>query len=181
MDFERYTDERVHMLKVRAMGQLLIIVFALVVLIKAPMFDIYCVRVSGYSMEASFHSGSEYLMKKSGYTLERGDVVTLWGDSGEYMIKRVIGMPGEQINIVDRHVFVDGIELSETYVTYKDVFSGAYQIPNDQYFVMGDNRHNSSDSRYWAYSYVPAEEITGKVLCQISPYFRLIKSPDYNI
>ena len=45
MDFERYTDERVHMLKVRAMGQLLIIVFALVVLIKAPMFDIYCVRV----------------------------------------------------------------------------------------------------------------------------------------
>ena len=65
MDFERYTDERVHMLKVRAMGQLLIIVFALVVLIKAPMFDIYCVRVSGYSMEASFHSGSEYLMKKS--------------------------------------------------------------------------------------------------------------------
>ena len=48
MDFERYTDERVHMLKVRAMGQLLIIVFALVVLIKAPMFDIYCVRVSGY-------------------------------------------------------------------------------------------------------------------------------------
>ena len=73
MDFERYTDERVHMLKVRAMGQLLIIVFALVVLIKAPMFDIYCVRVSGYSMEASFHSGSEYLMKKSGYTLERGD------------------------------------------------------------------------------------------------------------
>ena len=101
MDFERYTDERVHMLKVRAMGQLLIIVFALVVLIKAPMFDIYCVRVSGYSMEASFHSGSEYLMKKSGYTLERGDVVTLWGDSGEYMIKRVIGMPGEQINIVD--------------------------------------------------------------------------------
>ena len=128
MDFERYTDERVHMLKVRAMGQLLIIVFALVVLIKAPMFDIYCVRVSGYSMEASFHSGSEYLMKKSGYTLERGDVVTLWGDSGEYMIKRVIGMPGEQINIVDGHVFVDGIELSETYVTYKDDFSGAYQI-----------------------------------------------------
>lgn len=75
MDFERYTDERVHMLKVRAMGQLLIIVFALVVLIKTPMFDIYCVRVPGYSMEASFHYGSEYLMKKSGYTLERGDVV----------------------------------------------------------------------------------------------------------
>ena len=47
MDFERYTDERVHMLKVRAMGQLLIIVFALVVLIKAPMFDIYCVIFNG--------------------------------------------------------------------------------------------------------------------------------------
>lgn len=108
-DFERYTDERVHMLKVCAMGQLLIIVFFLVVLIKAPMFDIYCVRVSGYSMEALFHSGSEYLMKKSGYTLERGDVVTLWGDN------------------------------------------------------------------------VPAEGITGKVLCQISPYFRLVKRPDYNI
>lgn len=181
MDFERYTDERVHMLRIRAMGQLLIIVFSLVVLIKAIMADIDFVRVSGRSMEASFHSGSEYLMKKSGYTLERGDVVTLWGESGEYMIKRLIGLPGEQINIVDGHVFVDGTELDEAYVIYKDDFSGAYQIPDDQYFVMGDNRPNSSDSRYWAYSYVPAEEITGKVLCQISPYFRLIKRPDYNI
>ena len=108
-------------------------------------------------------------------------MVTLWGESGEYMIKRLIGLPGEQINIVDGHVFVDGTELDEAYVIYKDDFSGAYQIPDDQYFVMGDNRPNSSDSRYWAYSYVPAEEITGKVLCQISPYFRLIKRPDYNI
>ena len=65
MDFERYTDERVHMLRIRAMGQLLIIVFSLVVLIKAIMADIDFVRVSGRSMEASFHSGSEYLMKKS--------------------------------------------------------------------------------------------------------------------
>ena len=180
MDYERYIYERVHMLNIHAIKRLFIAVFSLIVLTKVIMAEIDFVRVSGRSMEVFFHSGSEYLIKKSGYTLERGDVVTLWGDGGEYMIKRLIGMPGEQINIVKGHVWVDGIELDEKYVKYKDDFSGAYQIPNDQYFVMGDNRPESSDSRFWSYSYVPAEDIMGKVVCQISPYIRLIKSPDYD-
>ncbi len=106
------------------------------------------------------------IMKVSGYTIDRGDLVMIDIEGHRYQ-QRLVGLPGDSIQIKNGILYVNGsefdtIELSETYVTYKDDFSGAYQILNDQYFVMGDNRPNSSDFRYWAYSYVPAEEITGK-------------------
>jgi len=110
--------------------------------------------------------------------IKRGDVVVFkYPDEPERdFIKRVIGLPGETVELRNKKVFVDGRELQEPYVhflepasTAQEVTSfdvreryGPVHVPPDQFFVMGDNRDNSQDSRYWGF--LPRNYIKGKAL-----------------
>lgn len=115
---------------------------------------------------------------------ERYDIIIFHfpDDESQYFVKRVIGLPGETVNIVNGIVYVtktDGttIQLDDSFVTNCVPVGnfGPYVVPEDSYFVLGDNRNNSQDSRYWNNKYVKKDKIIGKVLFRYYPTISSIK------
>jgi signal peptidase I len=100
---------------------------------------------------------------------KRGDIVAFrHGGPAEAYLKRVVAVPGERVAIRRGIVYVDGKELSEPYVRYRDGGSAAEQtVPAGEYYVLGDNRSNSDDSRDWGF--VPASAIIGKAWLAVWP------------
>ena len=108
-------------------------------------------KIDGQSMEPSLHTEEYVIVDKLTYVFgspQRGDVVVLYleGDPKDY-IKRVIGLPGETIEIARGTVYIDGLPLSEPYVLPSRDEYAQRTLGVDEYFVMGDNRGNSQDSR----------------------------------
>ena len=96
-------------------------------------------------------------------------------DESELYIKRIIGLPGETVEIKDGDVYIDGSKkpLDDSFTAEKIEGSfGPYKVPEDSYFVMGDNRNNS---RFWKNTYVRFDEILGKAMFRYYPGFKLIK------
>ena len=124
------------------------------------------VKVEGNAMAPAFSDGDRLLMEKNLGDLKRGDVITFLypKDRSKSYIKRIIGLPGETIEIKTGTVLVNGQTLDEPYVIERHHQSKASfpprTVPENEYFVLGDNRDNSSDSRYWGT--VSEELITGK-------------------
>ena len=122
--------------------------------------------VEGTAMKPSFNKGDRILVDKNWNELKRGDVVTFLypKDKSKWYFKRVVGLPGETIEIRDGKVYINGQVLTEPYVDQSHNQAEANFppriVPENQYFVMGDNRDNSSDSRYWGT--VDKELIKGK-------------------
>jgi signal peptidase I len=135
-------------------------------------FAVQNFNIDGTSMEPSLHNAELILVDKWTYLFHppaRGDVIIFKAppEPTQDYVKRVIGIPGDTITIKGTTVFVDGVKLNETYVAPQDqgVPSGAHTItnlvvpPND-YFVLGDNRAVSSDSRIWGL--LPRRNIIGR-------------------
>lgn len=132
-------------------------------------------QVRGASMEPSLHSGQYLIVSKLSYRLgepQRGDIVVFEppNGGGEDYIKRIIGLPGEQIEIRDGWVWVDGYRLEEPYLASQTSHMGSWTLGADEYFVLGDNRANSSDSRSWGP--LPRKNLVGKAwLCYWPPQY----------
>lgn len=105
---------------------------------------------------------------------ERGEVVTFWSEElDKLLVKRVIGLPGDEITFADGAVYINGEQLPEPYlpVQGKTTAQGkSFQVPEGCFFAMGDNRGGSEDSRFWDDPYVTHEAIRAKVLLIISPF-----------
>lgn len=124
------------------------------------------VSCDGTSMMPSFNDGDKIFIDKNIGELKRGDVVTFLypKDKSKWYFERIIGLPGEQIEIREGKVYINGQILDEPYIDEKyNAMKASFRpqrIAENNYFVMGDNRDNSSDSRYWGT--VDKELITGK-------------------
>ena len=122
-------------------------------------------RIEGSSMVPTLEEGEYLIINKLSYYLEdpeRGDVIVLNfpQDRSRDFIKRIIGVPGDHIEIGDGLVKINGQALDEPYINASPSYTGVWDVPEDQYFVLGDNRNNSSDSHNW--SFLPADDIVGK-------------------
>jgi signal peptidase I len=112
-------------------------------------------RIEGQSMEANLHDGQFLIVNKLVYYLhppQRGDVVVFHSpeNPNKDFIKRVVGLPGEEVEMVDGRVHVNGVPLHEMYIHDPTQRSWGPEVVGEfEYFVLGDNRSNSSDSRSW--------------------------------
>ncbi len=151
------------------------IILIIAVFLLLGVFIAQPVVVEGTSMLPQLHDGERLLVNKMVYYnfrsvdwghLTRGDVVVFWypKDPDKSYVKRIIGLPGETVELRSGKVFINGTELDEGYLEEehnRGLPSFAPKIVDDHYyFVMGDNRDNSSDSRYWGL--VPEKYIYGK-------------------
>lgn len=118
-------------------------------------FAVQSFRIDGQSMEPGLHSDEYVLVNKVAYLFsapQRGDVIVFHYplDISKDFIKRIVGLPGDTIRTTSTSVIVDGQTLSEPYISKVFNFeSHTWKLDPDQFFVMGDNRDNSLDSRTW--------------------------------
>jgi signal peptidase I len=134
------------------------------------------VKVEGTSMAPLISDQERIFINKFVYRFEpigRGDVVVFWYplDRSKSFIKRVVGLPGDMVDIRDGHVYINGNYLAEPYVPprYEDNSDyGPSRVPRDQYFVLGDHRISSNDSRI--FGMVPASFIYGKAVFAYWPF-----------
>lgn len=151
------------------------IVLIIAVFVLLGVFVAQPVVVEGTSMLPELHDGERLLVNKLVYYkfksvswghLERGDIVVFWypKEPDKSYVKRIIGLPGETVEVREGKVFINGTQLDETYLDREHNQSlPSFQpkrVDEHFYFVMGDNRDNSSDSRYWGL--VPEKYIYGK-------------------
>ena len=103
--------------------------------------------------------------------LQYGDIVLFKNDEykNNTLIKRLIGKPGDKIVIVNGIVFRNGEKLEEDYVKNNDKYNGTFEVPQDKYFFLGDNRAESDDSRYWDNPYVEKDDIEAKAQIRYYP------------
>ncbi|MFN2516193.1 MAG: signal peptidase I [Pyrinomonadaceae bacterium] len=166
-----------------AEGRLLLrdLVFALMIAALMVVFIVQPVKVEGTSMLPRLHDGERIFVNKLIYydeyrwapKIERGDIVVFWfpDDPSKSYIKRVVGVPGDTVEVREGVLRINGGELNERYLDPKLNLSSRSQAPvlvrPNYYFVMGDNRDNSFDSRTWGV--VPKKYIYGKALFRYWP------------
>lgn len=159
-------------------------IIALIVVIPIRMWVIQPFVVSGESMYPTFHNGEYLIIDEISYILgepKRGDVVVFRypKDPSRFFIKRIIGMPNERIVIKNGEVTVfnkenpDGLKINEPYIKEEFSTTSIDITEENEYFVMGDNRNRSSDSRSWGI--LNEKLMIGRALVRLVP----IKSFDY--
>ncbi len=166
-----------------ALEWLVIIVLALVIALFINFVIIINSTVPTGSMETTIMPGSRMIGLRVSYWFsdpQRGDIVVFKypDDPSQTFVKRVIGLPGETVEVIDGVTYIDGVELDEPYINPNYYITrnmdsedyGPYTVPENSYFVMGDNRGNSKDARYWTNTYVRKKAILGKAMFVYWPF-----------
>jgi signal peptidase I len=148
----------------REIVETILITLLIYFLVRTFLFENY--RVVGNSMVPTLEDSQYLVVNKLEYRLhepQRGDIIVFHdpNDAGRKLIKRVIGLPGELVEITHGQVYINDQLLQESYIASPGLHSRlATPIPEGSYFVLGDNRSNSSDSRNWGP--LPEADIVGK-------------------
>lgn len=172
-----------------------ILIVALVIIIPFRTFVAEPFVVSGSSMLPNYYNHDYLIVDRLSYLKgqpQRGEVVVLRypKDPSQYFIKRIVGLPGETVEFSQGHVIIvnaehpegQGMTLDESYLPSQVETFAANQsvhLGSDEYFVLGDNRNASSDSRVWGI--LPKDNIVGKVWVRVYPFSRaeVTKTPVY--
>jgi len=161
---------------------------ALIIVVPIRWFVAQPFIVRGGSMEPTFENGEYLIVDQLTYRFsqpERGDVIIMRypKDPSTFFIKRIIGMPGETVEfigdrvLIQRGVDMEPLTLDESFLEPKRVRKeyGTYAVGPDEYFVMGDNRIESSDSRSWGP--LPRKDVVGRTLLRLFPPTRIALFP----
>lgn len=157
------------------------IAMAVVIAVLINSFVIVNATVPTGSMENTIMPGDRIIALRLTYYVsspERGDIVVFRypDDESVLYVKRVIGLPGETVEVKDGEVYINNSDtpLDDSFVKEQPIGDfGPYEVPEGCYFMMGDNRNNSQDSRYWVNKYVEEDKILGKV------YFKYYKGFEF--
>lgn len=140
------------------------------------------VRVEGFSMMPTLQNGELVLVSKLAYrfgSIQRGDIIVFRHPltPRQELIKRVIGLPGDEVMIADGQVYVNGTRLDEPYIAAAPRYNGRWEVPPGFLFVLGDNRNDSSDSHSWGL--LPIENVIGKAVLIYWPVseWRILEHP----
>ena len=132
------------------------------------------------SMAGTINAGDHIICSRYGVQeedIQRYDVLVFMppDDPEMFYIKRVIGLPGETLEVRDGKVYADGQELDDSFTNgpQNRKGDGVYRVPEGCYFFLGDNRNNSNDSRFWKQKYVPAANIKAKARIICFPFTRI--------
>jgi signal peptidase I len=193
-DIEIYSERAVARSAFWAESRLLArdLIFALMFAVLLVVFVVQPVKVEGTSMLPRLHDGERIFVNKLIYyglpQVTRGDVIVFWfpDDPSKSYVKRIIGLPNETVEVREGRILINGVALDEPYLQ-KDLNAAHVNQPpvvvkNHYYFVMGDNRDHSSDSRSWGL--VPEKYIYGKALFRYWPLNEagvISHSPNYNV
>lgn len=159
------------------------IIFVVVVVLIVNNFLLINARVPSESMEKTIMTGDRFFGNRLAYLFddpERFDIVVFKypDDESQLFVKRVIGLPGETVEIKDGKVYINGSETplddSFTPETPTGDYS-PYVVPEGSYFMLGDNRNHSGDSRFWKQPYVEKEKIVGKAIFRYFPGVKILK------
>jgi signal peptidase I len=126
------------------------------------------VRVQGFSMVPSLQDGEFVLVNRLAYRLgqpQRGDIIVFHhptDQNQEDLVKRVIGLPGDDVKVEGGGVYVNGVRLKENYINAEPAYADEKVVPEGQLYVLGDNRNQSSDSHAWGF--VPYKQVIGAAI-----------------
>lgn len=176
--------EKENSLKAEILSWLQILVTAACIAFVLNTFIIANSRVPSGSMENTIMTNDRVIGSRLSYRFsspERGDIAIFRfpDDESVYYVKRVIGLPGDVIDIIDGAVYLNGSDtpLEEPYLRQEMVPEEPmhFEVPEDSYFMMGDNRNHSYDARYWTNTYVKRDKLVAKVLFRYWPLNQLGK------
>ncbi len=196
----RREDERKRALRKEVFSWIRMFAIVIVVVLVLTNFIIINATVPSGSMENTIMTKDRLIGFRFSYWFDepqRGDIILFDYpvDESQIYIKRVIGLPGETVEIKEGKVYIDGTLLEEDYLKEEWVWNNdgyVFEVPEECYFVMGDNRNNSEDGRRWAelalqdgvasteeeaarYSFVKFDEIKGKAIFTYFSSFRILK------
>lgn len=168
------------------------VIVALVITVVLYLFVMTPHEVVGNSMHPTYKNGEYLMANKISYKLhkpERGDVVIFKYSDTQDFIKRIIGLPGDTVMLKDGNIYINGVKLEESDYLSESIYTNGQEylkegqsitVPDGEYFVCGDNRNHSSDSR--AFGPVKLQNIKGKAWIVYFPFsqFRLVKHQSYS-
>lgn len=153
------------------------IVAAVLIALAIDNFVIVNAQIPSGSMENTIMTGDRVIGNRFAYSFsdpQRFDIIIFRypDDESQLFIKRIIGLPGETVEIRDGKIYLNGSDEPLEDVQTKETMVGSfgqYTVPENSYFVMGDNRNDSKDSRYWTNTFVTKDEILGKAIFRYWP------------
>ena len=159
------------------------IIFVIVVVLIVNNVLLINARVPSESMEKTIMTGDRFFGNRLAYLFndpERFDIVVFKypDDESQLFVKRVIGLPGETVEIREGKVYINGSDtpLDDSFTPETPMGNyGPYVVPEGSYFMLGDNRNHYGDSRFWKQPYVEKDKIVGKAILRYFPGIKILK------
>ena len=167
---EKFRQEIFSWLKTILISLIIVLIISKVLIVNA--------NIPTTSMESTINVNDRLIANRLAYIKDkpkRNDIVIFVSieDNSKLYVKRLIGLPGDQISIEHGRVYVNNIKLIENYLNEEpyDKSFGTFHVPKNHYFFLGDNRNHSNDSRLWDNPYISEDEIIGKIIFRYFPKF----------